>query len=476
MQPRPLAIGAPKHNIRMKKFLSGILCLTTLLTIITVSGCKKGDGTTVIYQSPLVVTLNTATDVTQTTAKSGGAITFPGDDTPTAFGVCWSSTNQTPTTADSKTVDAATTKVWSSSLTGLTANTTYYVRAYATNSAGTGYGSVVKFTTRSTAVAPTITVSTIAGNTANGFANGTGAAAMFDGPSTIAFNPVAGNIYIGDTFNNLIRTMTTAGVVGSLTNPALGYANGPLSSATFYGPKGMGFDAAGNAYVADMGNNVIRKITPAGVVSTFAGTGTAGYLDGVASVAMFNGPQGVAVDGAGNVYVADRGNNTIRKITPDGTVTSVAGYPGSPGLGYTDNTGALAKFNYPIAIAINAAGTKLYIADLKNNAIRVVTPADGVATTLAGSPVQTEVVGEPTGLVLDGAGNVFVADQTGRVIEITPNNGLYTIAGSLKNAGYVNGAGSAARFNSPQGITIDAAGNLYVADFGNNVIRKITIQ
>ncbi|MEO8884678.1 MAG: hypothetical protein ABI367_01360 [Mucilaginibacter sp.] len=459
----------------MKRHLSGIFFLTTLLTlIIAISGCKKSNSNATITDPPLVVTLNMATDVNQTTAKSGGAVTYTST-TVTAFGVCYSSTNQTPTTGDSKTVDAATTKVWSSSLTGLTANTTYYVRAYAINGNSTGYGNVITFKTRSNAV-QTATVATIAGSTTNGFANGAGLSAMFDGPTSIAFNPVAGNIYIGDTFNNSIRTMTTAGVVGSLTNGTLGYADGPLSSATFYGPKGMAFDAVGNAYVADMGNNVIRKITPAGVVSTFAGTGIAGNLDGAANVAKFNGPQGVAVDGAGNVYVVDRGNNMIRKITSAGVVSSLVGYSGAGWVGYLDAIGGNAKFNYPVAITVNTAGTKLYVADYNNYAIRVISLADGTVTTLAGSPVQADLIGQPTGLAFDSNGNLFVSDQKGRVIEITPNNGLYTIAGSLNNAGNVDGAGTTARFNNPQGVTVDAAGNIYVTDFGNNTIRKITLQ
>jgi sugar lactone lactonase YvrE len=463
-------------NTHMKRYLSGIFFLAVLLTlIVTVSGCKKDNSNnTPIADPPDVVTLNMATDVSQTTAKSGGVVTYT-TSTVTVVGVCYSSANQTPTTADSKTIDVATNRVWSSNLTGLTANTTYYVRAYATNGSATAYGDVVKFTTRNTPV-QTATVSTIAGTTTNGFANGPGLSAMFDGPTTIAFNKVAGNIYIGDTFNNLIRTMTTAGVVGSLTNPTLGYANGSLSSALFYGPKGMAFDAAGNAYVADMGNNVIRKITPGGVVSTFAGTGVAGNLDGAGTVAMFNGPTGVAIDGAGNLYVVDKGNNMIKKITAAGVVSSIAGYSASAWIGYVDAVGANAKFSRPVAIAVDAAGTKLYVADPGNNAIRVITLADATVTTLAGRPELTDLVGEPTGLALDASGNLFVADQTGRVIEITPNNGLYTIAGSLNNAGYVNGTGTAARFNSPQGITIDAAGNIYVADFGNNTIRKITLQ
>ena len=465
----------------MKKSLSGILFLATLLftVIIIGSGCKKSDSAATIPNIPLVVSMNIVTDVTQTTAVSGGAVTYNGNNGALTYGVCWSSTNQTPTVSDSKTADSVSSKLYSSVMTGLTAGTTYYVRAYATNksiSGGTGYGNVIKFTTNATGAQITTTVSTIAGGTTNGYLDGAGLAALFDGPQAITFNPVAGNIYIGDTFNNAIRTMTTAGTVSTLTNPALGFINGPLSTALFYGAKGVAFDAAGNAYVADMGNNVIRKITPDGVVSTFAGTGVAGYLDGAANVATFNSPQAVAVDSKGTVYVVDRGNNMIRQVTAAGVVSSLAGYPTSAGVGYIDAVGVNARFNYPVAAALSADGTKLYVADLKNTAIRILSLTDGSVTTLAGSPVQTNVVGAPSGLAFDKQGNLFIVDQGGRILEITSGNVLYSIAGSLNATGKVDGAGATARFNGPQGLTIDAQNNIYVTDFSNNAIRKIVVK
>jgi sugar lactone lactonase YvrE len=474
LHPVRVTIGMQTFNTSMKKILSGII-LSTLFIALIISGCKKTETVSYIPDIPAVVSLNIVSDVTQTTAQSGGSITYKGKDI-NAFGVCWSSTNQNPTVADSKTVDVATTKIYLSALTGLTANTIYYVRAYATNADGTGYSAVIKFTTNSIAGKPTGTVTTLAGNTTNGNANGLGASASFDGPASIAFNPVAAKLYIGDTYNNAIRTATTAGLVATLTNSALGFINGPLSSALFYGTKGMAFDAAGNAYVADMGNHVVRKITPAGVVSTYAGSGIAGYLDGTASGARFNNPQSVAVDATGNVYVADRGNNIIRKITTDGLVQSLAGYPTTAGVGYVDATTANAKFNYPVAIAINPAGTKIYVADQKNFAIRVINIADGVVTTLAGSPLFNEVIGTPVGIAFDAAGNLFVADQTGRVLEVTVSGNLYTVAGSLNTAGSANGVGSAARFNSPLGVAVDGAGNVYVTDSNNNLIRKIVVS
>ncbi|HEY0245693.1 MAG TPA: hypothetical protein VGC01_09030, partial [Mucilaginibacter sp.] len=249
-----------------------------------------------------------------------------------------------------------------------------------------------------------------------------------------------------------------------------------------YGPRSIAFDAQGNAYVADLGNNVIRKITPAGVVSTFAGNGKVGYADGsTPSIIEFNSPQGVAVDGSGNVYVADRGNNLIRKITQAGVVSTVAGRLAAVGFaqstapGYADGTGDLAIFNSPNALACDAAGN-IYVADQGNTAIRMVTPA-GVVTTIAGSPVQKTVVGAVTAITVDAAGNIFAADQSGRILEVTANTKtLYTLAGAINNAGYVDGIGTVARFSNPQGVAVDAQGVVYVGDFNNNVIRKIIVK
>jgi len=461
---------------RMKKILSGtvFLAILFLTIIITSNGCKKGETVTPAPLTPIVVTTNIIAEVGQTTAQSGGVVYHNNGSAILSMGVCWSATNQNPTIADSKTTDALTYYPYTSNLTGLTAATTYYVRAYATSANGTGYGSVITFKTNATAAQITANVTTIAGSATTGKADGPGTSALFDGPEALAFNPATGNIYIGDTFNNSIRTMTTTGTVATLTNGTLGFANGPLASALFYGPKGFAFDAQGNTYVADMGNSIIRKITSGGVVSTFTGISLPGYVDGEATVARFNNPQALAIDATGNVYVADRGNNTIRKVTSTGAVTTLAGYPGAQGVGYVDATGANAKFKIPVAVALNAAGTKLYVVDQDNYAIRVINPADGVVTTLAGGTLFPDLIGSPAALAIDAQDNLFITDQRGRIFEITAAGVLYKLAGAL-TPGNVNGAGATARFNNPQGITKDAAGNVYVADYGNNTIRKIAI-
>lgn len=460
----------------MRKPIPGkFLAIFFIAVIIAAASCKKSTDNTVIV--PVVGTTSIVSEVTSTTAISGGIVY--STETISANGVCWSSTNQTPTIADSKTTDSISTN-FTSKITGLTPGTVYYLRAYATGSAGTGYGGVVKLTTGSAASSRTVTVSTLAGSNAGafGYQDGTGTGALFNGPQSIVYNANKGSLYVSDSFNNLIRTVTPAGVTGTLTNPALGYLDGPLASAQFYGPKGMAVDAQGNTFVADLGNNRIRKITAQGVVSTLAGNGVAGYADGTTpSIIEFNAPQGVAVDAQGNVYVADRANNIIRKITSAGVVSTLAGITVAgffDGGAYDPTTGAGARFNYPAAVAVDPQGN-IYVADLKNLAIREITPT-GTVTTIAGGNNYKTLIGSPTGIAIDAQGNIFIVDQAGRVLEITASKVLYLIAGSATASGYVDGAGTEARFNSPQGITLDNQGNLYVADFGNNVIRKIVLK
>lgn len=456
----------------MRRSLPGIFIAILFITvIITAAGCKKDNKDTVYL--PTVGTVSIITEATATTAISGGVNPyFTTTVSPTvANGVCWSSTNTLPTIADGKSTDSIT-AVFTSKLTGLTPSTTYYVRAYVTSTTGTGYGGVITFKTTSATASTTATASTLAGSAtgAFGYADATGTSALFDGPQAIVYNSASSKLYVSDVINNVIRTVTTTGSVATLTNPKIGYTDGPLATARFYGPGGLAVDAAGNIYVADVGNNVIRKITQAGIVSTFAGNGTPGYADGTGAIVKFNNPQGLAVDAAGNVFVADRGNNIIRKITPTGTVSTLAGIT-TPGL-FDATVGTAAQFNSPVSVAVDASGN-VYVGDLKNRAIRKVTSA-GVVTTIAGGLLYPNLIGAPNGLVLDAAGSLLIADQAGRILKLVDGKILYTLAGS-STSGYVNGSGSTARFNVPQSLTFDQAGNLYVADFGNNVIRKLAI-
>ena len=320
-----------------------------------------------------------------------------------------------------------------------------------------------------------LSVSTLAGSGAAGQVDGSAGTAKFDAPSGVVAD-ANGNVYVTDFNNCAIRKITASGEVSSLAGKLpFGYADLKSDLAKFYGPNGVAIDATGNLFVADEGNHSIRKITPAGDVTTFAGNGTPGSTDATGSAARFQNPSGIAIDGQGNLYVADQVNNMIRKITALGVVTTLAG-SGEPA--YSDGTGKAAKFYRPTGVVVDAAGT-VYVADLFNHRIRKITAA-GVVSTLAGTGDPGFVDGTkdvakfryPAGLALGADGTLYVADSENRAIrKVDPNGLVSTLAG--RSEGYLDGPLSVALFRAPREIDIDATGTLYVADAGDNRIRKI---
>jgi hypothetical protein len=311
--------------------------------------------------------------------------------------------------------------------------------------------------------------------------------AQFNTPTGVAVDG-AGNVYVADQNNNLIRQVSPLGtnwIVTTIAGGARGSQNGTGASAQFSGPAGIAVDSSGNLYVADQFNSVIRTITLSGtnwVVSTIAGTaGAPGKQNGANGSARFSSPTGVALDGLGNIFVADEGNNAIRKITPSGAnwiVSTIAG--GTEGT--NDGSGEAAQFNYPYGVAVDTGG-RVFVADQFNNTIRLITPvgANWVVTTIAGQAIAGRSNGSgasaqfdtPVGVTVDANDNVYVADSFNDAIrKLAPAGILWevsTIAGG--SVGTNNGTGANAEFDSPFGVAADAYGDVFVADSQNSAIR-----
>ena len=452
------------------------------------------------------ITTQAVSSIAATTATANGTIVDLGISNPTAYGVCWNTTGN-PTVAD-HIVDAGAATVasaFTAAITGLAPNTTYYLKAFATNSAGTGYGVQVSFTTTNiapaisyitaqtyvlgtpiTALTPTNTggavvpmllpqVSTLAGSGAVGSADGSGTSASFNYP-TLLTTDAAGNIYVSDSRNHIVRKITSTGDVSTLVNASAGLDE----------PAGIVVDAVGNIYVSDRETPRIMKITTKGVITTFAGSGTQGSDNGNGTSASFDTPTGLAIDDAGNLYVADMGNNLIRKITPAGDVSTLAG---SGTEGSDNGNGTSASFSNPFDLKVDALGN-VYVTDVYNSSIRKITPAGDVTTFVdnRGGPTfrshainagikmaSKKMTSVFVGIAIDrSTGNFYVTDPyLSQIRKITPAGVVSTLAGSGDN-GATDGPGETAAFASPMGITVDAAGNVYVADNGNNLIRKIT--
>jgi sugar lactone lactonase YvrE len=329
-------------------------------------------------------------------------------------------------------------------------------------------------------IAPDLTVTVFAGAFGgSGSVDAIGSAARFNFPSDIAFDS-NGNAYITDVANDTIRKMAPNGAVTTLAGSPVqaGTNDGVGSGAMFSNPEGLTVDSNGNVFVVDTGNQTIRKITPLGSVSTFAGLALHSQTnDGVGAAARFNTPIGITMDTNGNFFVGDTHNETIRKITPDATVTTFAGTANVSGT--NDGPALSAQFGFPEGLAFDGNGN-LYVADSDNSSVRKIA-VDGSVSTLAGTPTingsadgtGTAAFRFPFGLATDSSGNVYIGDTDNSLVrKITPAGIVTTIGGVAGQFGNFDGTGSDALFSGPEGIAVDSQGNVYVADAGNHSIRK----
>ncbi len=339
-------------------------------------------------------------------------------------------------------------------------------------------------------LAPSGTITTIAGTGEQGFSGDGGPAvqARLNRPSGVAVD-AAGNLYVADAFNHRIRRVDPSGTITTIAGTGaegFGGDNGPAVQSRLNRPQALAVDAAGNLYIADTRNHRTRRLDPSGTITTIAGTGAEGFSgdDGPAIQARLSLPQGVAADAAGNLYIADTGNQRIRRVDPSGTITNFAGTEGTGDIG--DNGPAVqAHLGWPRGLAVDGAGN-LFIADTYNDRIRRVDPS-GTITTIAGGgvslfdfsgddgPAVQARLNRPFGVAADDAGNLYVADTVNhRVRRVDPSGTITTIAGTGE-AGFIgdNGPALAAQLNYPIGVALDPLGNLFIADTFNNRIRRV---
>ena len=334
-------------------------------------------------------------------------------------------------------------------------------------------------------------ITTIAGNGTSGF-SGDGAAAtaaMLNGPSGLAINGT-GNLIFADISNNRVRKVNIAGIISTIAGKGVigGYSGDGVAATTaeLFGPTSVAADSNGNKFIADFLNNRIRMISVSGIISTYAGNGTAGYSgdNGAATSAKLNGPRAVVADKNGNIYIADYYNNRVRMVNASGIITTIAGC-GIAGNSGDGGLATIAKLSEPRGIAVDGSGN-LLIADAGNSCIRKVNTT-GVITTVAGTngvggffgdgyPATLAYLQYPTGVAVDNNGNMFIADSGNScVYRVDVSDNIFTFAGQFLSPFYGGDGGLAeyAYLNSPQGISLDSSGNIFIADQGNNVIRVI---
>lgn len=319
-------------------------------------------------------------------------------------------------------------------------------------------------------------VTTIAGNGTKGYSDGPSLSAKFNAPIHVTV-ATDGTLFIADFSNHRIRKIYRGQVTTYTGNDTFGLVNGRGVEAQFKSPYRIALDAVGYMYILDEGTPIIRKISPSTDVSVFAGTDIPGYLNGSALTARFQSDEGAVIaDRSGNIYIGDTFNNIIRKISSDGQVSTLAG-TGVEGLrnGNADS----AQFRFPVGIVFDKQAN-IYVADEGNFCIRKIS-ADGLVSTFSGSGTKGNTDGGPAtaqfnninDMVGDSQGNLYVADEN-RIRKVTPQGIVSTIAGST--AGFMDGDGASAKFHGIGGLGIDAQDNLYLADIVNNCIRKISFR
>lgn len=375
----------------------------------------------------------------------------------------------------------------------------------------------------------TVQVNTVAGRPMPGYQDGRGREVRFEGPAAVAVHP-SGGVYVADSRNHRIRYITPEGQVTTVAGggPAGmvmgGYQDGPALEARFWNPSGLALDRRGFLYVADSGNHCLRCLRPDGQVTTVAGvpgppdeTGlpSGGYRDGAAAAARFRSPGGLAFDGAGNLYIADVGNHCIRRLSPQGQVTTVAGWPGErdatgqPRGAFADGMGPQARFRSPTALACLPDG-RLVVADAGNSCVRMITPEGRVQTLplphleppagaadwepppipSSGTPAPQGVrLLEPAGIAVDERQRIFVTDvYVNCIFQVdfpealgTPSSSLrfQLVAGTYHEgspiSGHSDGNGARCAFARPAALACAPAGIIYVADFGNDCVRRVTV-
>jgi sugar lactone lactonase YvrE len=354
-------------------------------------------------------------------------------------------------------------------------------------------------------------------STADAFAAGTanitslaygvpaGSAGTLDNPMGVSAS--GGKVYVSDTEENVLASIsgspaTTAIVAGSYEAYGETGDGGPATSATLYQPSGTTVDAAGDIFVADTGDNVVREITPNGTIRLVAGNGTAGLSGngGPATSGELDGPQAVAVNAAGDLFIADTYNNEIREVTPAGVITDFAG-DGTPGYTGDNGPASQAWLTQPSSVAVDSSGN-VYIADSGNNVIRRVDAGTGVITTVAGNYAADQSndglgafsgdgglatlaqLHDPQGVALDPAGDLFIADTYNNAIrEVTPAGVISTVVNQASAGGAAptlggessNVAPTASKLSGPQAVAVDpSTGDLYIADTGNGKVAVVT--